>query len=206
MKSFLVATATFLLAASAGFSQKKGIFISDAAVEMAQKLQIDYKGLVKKASAKDTKALTELFEFTVWPEGALITEHVQTCLELIPVVTDEVYAKALESRHPGLKAFLLRHIPAAQERTAKENLKKPLQEWAPYTWEALNGREVNIPEPKAATKDKVPSPSEIDAAQLKPSADKEAPKATGGTLVPAGAPDATKGNQLTPARGRRGNQ
>ncbi len=201
MKRTLPLLVALLFLSSGSFAQSKGVFVSDAVVSVAQQAKVDYKGLVRKASAKDTKALADLFEFTRIVEGAALTDHVRTCLELIPLVGDEAYAKTLESRSAGLKAYLLKHMEAAQQKAQKEALKKPIGEWAPYTWEALNGREVNLA-PKAAAGQ--PSPATApDAAQLKSANDQQAP-AQPGTLTPP-APDASKGNQLTPPGGRRGN-
>lgn len=195
-KTWFLVALLFALSAAA-HAQKKGVFVSDAVVAVAQQMQVDYKGLVRKASAKDAKALQELFEFTRLLDGAALNDHLQTCLELIPVATDEVYAKALESRSPGLKAYLLKNMENAQERVQKESLKKPIGEWAPYTWEALNGREVNIVKPEAM-KSSSSSPTGIDAVQ-----NQTAPQP--GALAPKTAPDASQGNPPAPPAGRRGN-
>ncbi len=195
-KTWFLVALLFTLSAAA-HAQKKGVFVSDAVVAVAQQMQVDYKGLVRKASAKDAKALQDLFEFTRLLDGAALNDHLQTCLELIPVATDEVYAKALESRSPGLKAYLLKNMENAQERAQKESLKKPIGEWAPYTWEALNGREVNIVKPEAM-KSSSSSPTGIDAVQ-----NQTAPQP--GALAPKTAPDASQGNPPAPPAGRRGN-
>jgi len=201
---FMKRTWCFLIAllgvVGTGFSQSKGgVFVSDAVQPVAQQMKVDYKGLVRKASAKDTKALNELFEFTRMLDGNALSDHMITCLELIPVVTDAVYAKALESRSAGLKAYMLSFMEIAQQKTQKQHLKKPIKEWAPYTWDALNGREVNITiRPAESGKPSATSPTSPtmvapDAGQMtKP-----------GSML---APDASKGNSSTaPASGRRGN-
>lgn len=192
-RTWFLGALLFALSAAA-HAQKKGVFVSDAVVAVAQQMQVDYKGLVRKASAKDAKALQELFEFTRLLDGAALNDHLQTCLELIPVATDEVYAKALESRSPGLRSYLLKNMAAAQERAQKEPLKKPIGEWAPYTWEALNGREVNIVKPQAM-KSSGSSPTGIDAIQ-----NQTAPQP--GALAPTTTPDALKGNPPAPPAGR----
>lgn len=196
-KTWFLVILLFTLSAAA-HAQKKGVFVSDAVVAVAQQMQVDYKGLVRKASAKDAKALQELFEFTRLLDGAALNDHLQTCLELIPVATDEVYAKALESRSSGLKSYLLKNMEAVQGRVQKESLKKPIGEWAPYTWEALNGREVNIVKPEAMKKNSGSSPTGIDAVQ-----NQTDPQP--GALAPKTAPDASQGNPPAPPAGRRGN-
>lgn len=195
-KTWFLVALLFTLSAAA-YAQKKDVFVSDAVVTVAQQMKVDYKGLVRKASAKDARALHELFEFTRLLDGAALNDHLQTCLELIPVATDEVYAKALESRSPGLKSYLLKNMEAAQGRTQKEPLKKPIGQWAPYTWEALNGREVNIVKPETM-KRSGSSPTGIDAVQ-----NQTAPQP--GALTPSTAPDALQGNPPAPPAGRRGN-
>ncbi|MCS7036250.1 MAG: hypothetical protein RMJ33_04935 [Saprospiraceae bacterium] len=195
--------AALLMALSAPvFSQKKGVFVSDAVLGVAQQMQVDYKGLVRRASAKDAKALNELFEFTRLLDGATLNDHMQTCLELIPLATDEVYAKALESRSAGLKAYFLKHMETAQGRTQNERLKEPISQWAPYTWEALNGREVNIVKPGDAKKSAASSTG-VDALH-KAQDGQAAPQP--GALTPQLAPDALKGASPAPAAGKRGNQ
>ncbi len=200
MRKTLFLLAASFVAGSPAFAQKKGVYISESVLPVAQAVQMDYKGAVKKASAKDAQALRDLLEFSRLVDGAALADHMQTCLELIPAATDAVYAKTVEGCSPGLKTFLLKQLPTAQQRTQKEALRKPIQEWAPYTWEALNGREVVINQP--STTQKTPAPAHIDAAQLKKDGPSEQKPA--GALAPA--PDATQGNQLAPAGGRRGNE
>ena len=129
--------ALLLFAASPAFAQKK-VFVSDNVLQVADQAQFDYKGMLKKATAKDGKAVAELFEFIRLLENAEADEHAMTCLELIPIATDPVFAKAVKSRNVKMKAALLRRITAAQQRTQKADLKKPMEKWAPYTWNALN--------------------------------------------------------------------
>lgn len=200
-KTWLLPVLLTALSASA-FSQKKGVFVSDAVLVVAQQAQVDYRGLIRKASAKDAKALSDLFEFSRLLDGATLNDHMQTCLELIPVATDEVYAKALESRSSGLKLHLLKNIEVAQARTQKEPLKKPISEWAPYTWEALNGREVNVVKPQDAKKSSTASTMGIDALQQTQEG-QTAPQS--GALAPP-APNATPSSPSAPPAGRRGNR
>ncbi|MCS6928334.1 MAG: hypothetical protein NZM43_02450 [Saprospiraceae bacterium] len=183
------------------FSQKKNVFISEAVLAIAQQAQVDYRALVKKASAKDSEALNNLFEFTRLLDGSISIDHAQTCLELIPVVGDEVFAKALESRSSGLKKHLLNQMSAAQKQTRKEALKKPIQGWAPYTWEALNDREVHIAKPQSAPATNMPAG--IDALKTAPMPDGQGTPSP--CLSPIAPTDASKGNQLVPAGSRRGN-
>jgi len=147
-KALLMNLALLLLAAAPVFAQKK-VFVSDNVLKVAEQAQFDYKGTLKKATAKDGKAVTELFEFIRLLENAEADEHALTCLELIPVATDAVFAKAVKSRSVKMKAALLRRITAAQSRTQKSDLKKPMEGWAPYSWKALNNMEFMIEDPNA---------------------------------------------------------
>ncbi|MBK9337697.1 MAG: hypothetical protein IPM98_14485 [Lewinellaceae bacterium] len=142
-KALLVNLALLLFAAPAVFAQKK-VYISENVLKVADQLKLDYKGMVKKAASKDTKALRDILEFGRILEKWEVAEHAVTCLELIPPATDEVYAKVVEACDNKFKTTMRIWITSAQEHTQKEHLKKPLSEWAPYTWEALNNRAVNI--------------------------------------------------------------
>lgn len=137
MKKVLLLNFVLLLMAASGFSQKK-VYLSEDVLKLASQVEVDYKGLVKKSMAKDTIALKDLFEFSRMLDNKAITEHAVTCLELIPLATDDMFARAVRSRSVKMKAFLLRNITEAQGFTQKKALKKPLSEWAPYTWAALN--------------------------------------------------------------------
>lgn len=136
-KALLLNLALLLLAVAPVFAQKK-VFVSDSVLKVAEEAQFDYKGALKKATAKDGKAVTDLIEFIRLLENAEADEHAMTCLELIPIATDKVFSQAVKSRSTKMKAALLSRISAAQERTQKSELKKPMEEWAPYSWKALN--------------------------------------------------------------------
>jgi hypothetical protein len=81
-------------------------------------------------------------EFSGTVDGTESLQHATTCLELIPLATDEKMGAVISSLKPKLKTILLDRIQLAQGRTKKENLIKPLQEWAPLTWKALHGERV----------------------------------------------------------------
>lgn len=180
-----------LLLAVAGFSQKKSnkaASISDDVLAIADQLKIDYKGLVKKASAKDTLAIHELLEFSRMLDNQTAINHAVTCLELIPLAGDEAFAQEVSKRLIKLKALLLSQITQAQSLTQKEALKKPMSEWAPYTWEALNNRQYYIPS-KDAPALKASTDGSIQTAVL--DADTPAPKTDAATPGDATAPTPT---------------
>lgn len=181
-KALLMNLALLLLAASPLFAQKK-VFVSDNVLQIAAQAQFDYKGTVKKASNKDGKALIDLFEFIRLLEADQADEHAITCLELIPLASDEVFAKAVKTRSIKMKAALLRRITAAQERTQKEALKKPMEEWAPYSWKALNNFEFNIEAENKTTAQKPAPAAETAAGQINSATDAAKPK-EGAILMP----------------------
>ncbi|TNE52409.1 MAG: hypothetical protein EP344_15800 [Bacteroidetes bacterium] len=141
MKKLIVFFGVILLTANLVSAQKK-VTISKTVVATADQVKMDYKSTVKKASEKDSKAISELLEFSRLVDGAEATEHAVTCLELITRSGDWAMAKAIESRKATLKKALLKRFTEAQKSTQYAELKKPIKSWAPYTWEALNNRQV----------------------------------------------------------------
>jgi len=192
-KALLMNLALLLLAASPLFAQKK-VFVSDNVLQVADQAQFDYKGTLKKATAKDGKAVIDLFEFIRLLEPAEADEHALTCLELIPVATDEVFAKAVKTRTVKMKAALLRRITAAQERTKKEALKKPMEEWAPYSWKALNNFEFDIEAENKTAAQKPAQATETAAGQINSATDAAKPAAAGAITPP------TDAGQAAPAK------
>lgn len=205
MKKTLLLVLPMLLLAVAGFSQKKSsktASLSDDVLAIADQLKIDYKGLVKKASAKDTLAIHELLEFSRMLDNQTAINHAVTCLEIIPLAGDAAFAQEVSKRLVKLKALLLNQITQAQSLTQKEALKKPMSEWAPYTWEALNNRQYYIPSkdaPKAGTD------GSIQTAVLDTESGVPAPKTDAATPSDATTPTPTSieapKTRTTPGRG-----
>lgn len=129
----------FLLFSVPVLAQKK-VYVSDKVRSTAEQIKVDYKGLVKKASAKDGDAVKKLLDFSRIVDGSEAIEHAVTCLELIPLASDEVMAKAIAALSPKLKKVLLDRMQQAQGRTQKAELKVPMEKWAPMSWEALHNR------------------------------------------------------------------
>ncbi|MFN0016459.1 MAG: hypothetical protein ACKVU2_18105 [Saprospiraceae bacterium] len=202
-KTLLLNLALLMLSVAPVLAQKK-VFVSDNVIKVAEQAQFDYKGNLKKASAKDSKALADMFEFTRLLENAEADEHALTCLELIPLATDAVFANAIKARKPKLKAALLRRILDAQGRTKKADLKKPLEEWAPFSFRALHNLDFDT---EAANKPVVETPPDPNAMptiqsaaenQLKSGTD--ASPSAPGVLAPAIPADA--GKIAPPAKGK----
>ncbi|MCB9315889.1 MAG: hypothetical protein H6569_07105 [Lewinellaceae bacterium] len=141
MKIFLLGlfTALLIIPATTAFAQKK-VYMSDAVVSTADQIDFAYKNTVKKAAGKDAEAIVKLMEFSRVLDGSEAIEHARTMLELIPVASDKTLALAIQYVNPKLKKAVLDRMQNAQKKTAFEALKKPIKDWAPYTWETLNNR------------------------------------------------------------------
>lgn len=120
------------------------VYISKDVAHTAGQIKFEYKDVVKKAQNKNGEAVAQLFEFSRILDGNEISEHAVTCLEVIALAGDEVSARAIQKLNSKLKKVSKDRLVSAQSRTEKEELKKPIKKWAPYTWEALNDRPVII--------------------------------------------------------------
>lgn len=150
-RSVLFASLLIIQAPSA-FAQKK-VYLSDAVISTANQIDFDYEGTVKKAAGKDTRAMVKLMEFNRILDGAEAIEHGRTMLEIIPVASDKTVAMAIRHLNPKLKKVALDRMLSAQKKTEISALKKPIKDWAPYTWETLNNRALIFPETNTNSKD-----------------------------------------------------
>lgn len=189
---FILIYAILTFPATTVLAQKK-VYLSDNVIKTADQIKFEYKNTVKKASQKDAAAIVKLVDFSRLLDGQEAVEHAQTFLEIIPLASDRVVAKAIEKMNVKLKKVTLERLQKAQSKTQNSALKKPLNSWAPFTWEALNNRPVVFPEQikqptekeiqqKMSGKDAVDQspqlakPSAIDAApvrQQKPESNKK---------------------------------
>jgi len=146
MRNTLLLTAIFTLFAPIVLRAQEGakmdIDISSAVLKTADWAGYKYMENLDLAQSGDQKALRSFFEFSGTVDGTESLQHATTCLELIPFATDEKVGSVISSLKPNLKKILLERLTLAQGRTKKENLRKPLTEWAPNTWKALNGETV----------------------------------------------------------------
>jgi hypothetical protein len=117
--------------------------VSDNVVQLAKQLEFKYMDNLKKAENGDQDAFKELLQFHVMTDGVDGLNHAVTCLELINIANDENSALAIRLLKPKLKTLLLERYQLAQGRTQQEALRKPIADWAPMTWAALN----NLPIP-----------------------------------------------------------
>lgn len=124
-------------------SDKVNVEVFSEVLKTAEWAGFKYIDNVKLAQIGDLKAIRAMLDFSGTVDGTEALQHATTCLELIPLIGDEKFGALISSSiKPKLKALLLERIVLAQSRTKKEALRKPLTEWAPNTYKALNGEVV----------------------------------------------------------------
>jgi hypothetical protein len=131
------------LVISAQEGKKTDLEISSEVLKTADWAAFKYMENLDKAQSGDLKAIKAFLEFSSVVDGTESLQHAMTCVELIPLTTDEKMGASIATLKPKLKTVLLERFVLAQGRTKKEELKKPLLEWAPLTWKALNGEKVS---------------------------------------------------------------
>ena len=177
MKNVFSATLVVILMAPAlSALGQSNVFISNDVLKTADWAGIKYKDEVKRASSGNIKSIEKLFDFHRYVDGVQSLDHAVTLLEIIPQAKDRNVATAVQYLKPKLKKVALDRLTLAQGRTQKEDLRKPLANWAPLTWAVLNGRPLPPQEPTAAEKDAKGARRNIDA-ETQP-----APKSDGNSI------------------------
>jgi len=138
----IVSTFFFPVALNAQTGKTTEVETYSAVLKTAEWAGFKYMDNIKLALAGDQKAIKALFEFSGTVDGVESLQHATTCIELIPIASDDKVGSVISSLKPKLKTALLERFQLAQARTKKEELRKPLQEWAPQSWKALNGEKV----------------------------------------------------------------
>ncbi len=114
-------------------------------LKMADLAGTPYKDLLAKAQTGDIDAIYKLLDFHRVVDGADALNHAVTCLELIPVTSDEVFASAAHRCSPKLRKVVLDRLMLAQVRSKKTFLRQSLTNWAPITWSILRAQPVTSP-------------------------------------------------------------
>lgn len=181
----------FATTQNAGASTKPAdVFVAEGVLKLAKLMAFDYTGNLEKAKGGDQAALKALFDFFGATDGIDRQNHALTCLELIPVAFDEHFSLALSGAKPKLKVLMLEQLQLAQGRTKKEALQKPLADWAPETWRALNGLPVKGFSGNLSTPPDV-NPDDMDPRRkAKVEAMRKSQGADGG-IVPAASPQSS---------------
>lgn len=126
------------------------ITVAPSLVKFAGQMGFKYNEVLEKAKKGDIDAIKAMMEFHGTADGVDGLNHAQTCLELIPVASDLRVSQACRNLKPKLKELLIERFNLAQSRTQIADLKKPLKDWAPQTWGALNNQLVACPECEAS--------------------------------------------------------
>jgi hypothetical protein len=114
------------------------VTVAPTLVKFATQMGFKYEPTLEKAKKGDLNAIKDMMEFHGTTDGTDALNHAQTCLELIPVATDDRIGLACQNLKPKLKTLLLERFTLAQGRTKNTELQKPLKDWAPGTWAVLN--------------------------------------------------------------------
>lgn len=125
-------------------SHSGDIEVSAAALKTAEWAGFKYESVLEQAKTGDHKAIREFFEFNSAVDGSDELGHAVSCLELIAVAGDFEVARVLQTAKPNLRALVKERLVLAQGRTKKTELQKPLAEWAPDVWAALNGKPLPV--------------------------------------------------------------
>lgn len=123
-------------------AKNEEIQVFPSVLKTAEWADFKYMDVLTKAKGGDQKSVRAFLEFSSTVDGTEALQHATTCIELLPSVSDDVTGSIISSMKPKLKNILLERFTLAQGRTKKEALQKPLKEWAPLTWKALNGERV----------------------------------------------------------------
>lgn len=135
--------------------------VSPAVLKTAEWAGFDYKGTLDKALAGDAMSIQKFLKFHGTVDGVEGISHGVSCLEMIPIVGDEVFAGACLNLSANLHKVLLDRLMQAQGRTKKEELRKSLTNWAPLTWSVINGK--GMPNAGGAAIQQVPEPTKPGA-------------------------------------------
>jgi hypothetical protein len=125
-------------------------------LKMADLVRFQYKDAVAKSKSGEIASMYKLLDFHRVVDGVDALNHAVTCLELIPLAGDQNFAAAVSICQPKLKTLLLERLMLAQARTKKTFLRQSLTNWAPVTWEYLNGRTVELKSSKPVQEPVVP--------------------------------------------------
>ncbi len=143
-KHFIIALLAFSCASQSLFAQAKkkevDVTVFESVLATAKWANFKYEDQLILAKQGDHKATLKLLEFSGTVDGVEALDHSVTLLELIASGGDITFAAAVNMTKPTLKKVLLDRLQLAQGRTKKVALQKPLAEWAPTTWDVLNGK------------------------------------------------------------------
>lgn len=176
------------------------IEISPAALKTAEWSGFKYREVLDKAKTGDLEAIKQFLNFHRVVDGADAVGHAVSCLELIPVVGDYKYALAVQSCKPNLKLVLKARLVMAQGHTKKTELVKPLEQWAPNVWAAVDGKPL-VSSPADSSEVGMTKASDANMFPPRPNtaADSTAKAARASEQSPATVPAPAPGSERAPA-------
>lgn len=127
----------FLASGFAAFGQEN-VYVSKSVLKTADWAGFKYNEVLKKSMTGDQNALNQFFKFSSVVDGVEGIDHAVTCLELIPLASDQNVSSSLLLANDKLKKLILDRLVLAQSKTKKAELRQAIQSWAPFTWAALN--------------------------------------------------------------------
>ena len=116
------------------------IEIFDHVLKTADWAKFKYKDVLERAKGGDYMAIRDFLNFHATVDGVDGINHAVTCLELIPVAGDEKFAAGVAFCSENIRKVVIDRLILAQGRTKKTALRQSMTDWAPNTWEYLNGR------------------------------------------------------------------
>ncbi len=172
-KHFIIAALAFCIATQTAQAQSKkqekpaepDVTVFEPVLATAKWANFKYEEHLAAAKKGDHKEILKLLEFSGTVDGVEALNHSVTLLELVKVGGDIPFAAAVNMSKATLKKVLLERLQLAQGRTKKTELQKPMAEWAPTTWDVLNGK---IFDPKVEPGDEQSCMDKMKSAQTKP--------------------------------------
>ena len=125
-------------------NNEQDVTVFDSVLKTADWANFKYQEELEKAKRNDMESIYRLLDFSGTVDGKEAIEHSVTLLELM-AGRDAHYAGGILKTSPKLKAVLLERFALAQGKTQKEELRKPISEWAPLSWGVLHGKEYMPP-------------------------------------------------------------
>ena len=198
VKYFVVALFAFVFTTQSSSAQATNsevdVQVFESVLSTATWANFKYIDHLAMAKRGDIKATFELLRFSGTVDGTAALDHSVTLLELIASAGDQPFGEALNQAKPKLKSVLLDRLQLAQGRTKKEELRKPLAEWAPATWDVLNGkpfvRKLSAEAEQSCLRSHEPGGGAALKPELAPTKD-----AAGSKVDAPGATDSPKGRQ-----------
>lgn len=147
-KHYIIAVLAFCATAQIALAQSTkqpkatevDVTVFEPVLATAKWANFKYEEHLLDAKKGDYKATLKLLEFSGTVDGVEALNHSVTLLELLKSGGDIPFAAAVNMSKTTLKKVLLDRLQLAQGRTKKLELQKPMAEWAPTTWDVLNGK------------------------------------------------------------------